>query len=289
MTDPAASRTDAWLRRALADGVVTLDPSFQGLPETAHGGSVLALFDAIAGLDGMRTLRGTYHRRVPLAAPLSLAIDRDAAAARLRLSEGATLLVDGVVTASDGAGAAADTSAAPADTSAALALPISRTCFACGIDNPLGLRAALVLDEAHVRTRWIPRKQLRDSANPAMEEGTLATVALTTLLDEAAFWLGAAASGESGMTTTLRVDLLRAVPFGEAVTVAGSRAGVAPRADDPRYWDTEVAAWDDAGRLIARANITFVAVRGAARKLVTGLLAMNPPDTLRRVFPAYVR
>jgi len=28
-------------------------------------------------------------------------------------------------------------------------------------------------------------------------------------------------------------------------------------------------------------------MRGAARRLVTGLLALNPPDVVRRVFPAY--
>ena len=61
------------------------------------------------------------------------------------------------------------------------------------------------------------------------------------------------------------------------------------RPDDPRYWDTEVGAWDDAGRIVASARITFVAVRGAARKLCTGLLAMNPPEILHRIFPAYVR
>jgi acyl-coenzyme A thioesterase PaaI-like protein len=121
-----------------------------------------------------------------------------------------------------------------------------------------------------------------------VRDGTVAPVALTTLLDEAAFWLGAAASGESGMTTELRVRLHGALPT-TGIVVAGARAAVRARADDARYWETEVDAWDDAGRPVASARITFVAVRGAARKLVTGLLAMNPPDVLRQIFPAYVR
>ena len=45
---------DSVLRRSLADRggdfVLTLDPAFQGLPDAAHGGSVLAAFDALAGL-----------------------------------------------------------------------------------------------------------------------------------------------------------------------------------------------------------------------------------------------
>jgi hypothetical protein len=77
------------------------------------------------------------------------------------------------------------------------------------------------------------------------------------------------------------------VPFGRRLIVAGPRASVRAHADDPRYWDTDVAVWDDDGALVASADITFVAVRGAARKLVAGLLAVNPPDVLRRVFPAY--
>jgi hypothetical protein len=108
------------------------------------------------------------------------------------------------------------------------------------------------------------------------------------LLDEAAFWLGAAASGESGMTTELRIALHTAVAFGSRIVVEGRRADVRQRVDDPRYWDTEVSAWDETGTPVATAAITFVAVRGAARKLVTGFLSVATPDVLRRVFPAYV-
>jgi hypothetical protein len=69
--------------------------------------------------------------------------------------------------------------------------------------------------------------------------------------------------------------------------VAGARAAVRPRAADPRYWDTALTARDAAGRLVASAAITFVAVRGTARRLVSGMLAVNAPVLLRRVFPAY--
>jgi hypothetical protein len=73
------------------------------------------------------------------------------------------------------------------------------------------------------------------------------------------------------------------------ITVSGPRSTVHARADDPRYWDTTVAALDAAGRLVATASITFVAVRGAARRLVTGMLAVNAPELLQRVFPTYIR
>ena len=161
-------------------------------------------------------------------------------------------------------------------------LPLAKLCFACGTENPIGLHARLAIDDDVVGGTWTPRDELRRA------DGTLAPVALTVLLDEAAFWLGAAASGESGMTTELRIALLAPVAFGSRVLVHGRRADVRQRPGDHRYWETHVSAWDDAGTLVATAAITFVAVRGAARKLVTGFLSVATPDVLRRVFPAYV-
>src|SRR6059036_161976 len=158
----------------------------------------------------------------------------------------------------------------------------SRARASCGIDNRLGLRAQLRHDDALVGGTWRPEAKHEIA-------GVLAPVVLTTLLDETAFWLGVLASGESGMTTDLDVTLLRPVPFGPSITVAGRRGDVTALVDDPRYWDTHVAAWDDAGRRVATATITFVAVRGAARRLITGMLAMNPPDLVRRVFPTHMR
>jgi hypothetical protein len=163
-----------------------------------------------------------------------------------------------------------------------MALPISQTCFACGTDNALGLRLRLRADDAAVGGTWTPRPGFRAS------DGTLAPVALTTALDEAAFWLGALATGEAGMTTELRVTLHAAASAEAPVTIAGARASTRPRAGDARYWDTALTARDADGRLVASAAITFVAVRGTARRLAGGMLAINAPELLRRVFPAYV-
>jgi hypothetical protein len=41
--------------------------------------------------------------------------------------------------------------------------------------------------------------------------------------------------------------------------------------------------------VVATAHITFVVVRGAARRLVSGMLAINDPECVRRVFPGYTR
>jgi len=258
---------------------LTLDPAFGGLPDTAHGGSVLAAFDALAGRVGPRTVRGQYLKRVPLGAPLAVRVAREGTSARFTLLDGAATLVNGAV---EDAGAAPGHTVAPPP-AGALPLPISRGCFACGTDNPLGLGVQLRADDTTVGATWTPRSGFR------REDGTLTPLALTTLLDEAAFWLGALATGESGMTTELRVTLHAEAKAEEAITVGGARADVRPRADDARYWDTAITACDPAGRLVASAAITFVAVRGAARRLATGMLAVNDAAILRRVFPAYVQ
>ncbi|PYM36548.1 MAG: hypothetical protein DME17_09860 [Candidatus Rokuibacteriota bacterium] len=256
---------------------LTLDPRFQGLPDTAHGGSVLAVFDALAAATGPREIQGVYRRRVPLGVPLALAVRRDGDGARFELADGRATLVDGRVER-----AAKVVTEAARLVGTAYPLPVSYGCFACGTTNEIGLRIALEFDERAVAGEWAPREPLRTDA------GTVATAGLTTLLDEAAFWLGALATGEAGMTTELRVSLHRPAVFGTRLTVSGLRARVRPRADDPRYWQTETAVHDDRGALIASGRITFVAVRGVAKRLATGMLAMNPADVVRRVFPIYV-
>lgn len=277
---------DATLRHALEisgpDLILTLDPALQGLPETAHGGSVLAVFDTLAGASAPREVSGLYRRRVPLGLPLTLVRAREDSADTFVLSDQAgSVLVDGRV-ALMATAAGNGTPARRHEDKPGHPLPISRTCFACGTDNELGLRARLAFDADTVRATWQPLAPFRRA------DGTLAPAALTTLLDEAAFWLGALATGESGMTTELRVTLHRPAPFEGPVTVSGARASVRPRDDDARYQETEIVAC--AGdQVVATARITFVVVRGAARRLVSGMLAINDPESVRRVFPAYTR
>ena len=93
---------DAMLRRALEvsgrDLILTLDPALQGLPETAHGGSVLAVFDALANVSAPREVSGIYRRRVPLGMPLTLLRTRADSTETFVLSDPAgSVLVDGRV------------------------------------------------------------------------------------------------------------------------------------------------------------------------------------------------
>src|SRR2546430_7878754 len=92
---------DSVLRRSLDDRsgdlILTLDPAFQGLPDAAHGGSVLAAFDALAGLSMPRAVSGVYRKRVPLATPLRLAVGRDNGAHTFVLRDSADVLAHGRV------------------------------------------------------------------------------------------------------------------------------------------------------------------------------------------------
>lgn len=257
--------------------VLMLPRAFQGLPDTAHGGSVLAALDHAAGHDGPRQIVGHFLRRVAPAVRLRLHVRRQPGSADLELADDTALLVRGRVT----MGPAPVDAAAVPPAEDAMALPISRSCFACGTDNPLGLGLRLRADAATVGGSWTPRPGFGTA-------GVLAPIALTTVLDEAAFWLGALATGEAGMTTELRVTLHAEAGAEAAITVAGARKAVRARAGDTRYWDTALTARDARGRLVASAAITFVAVRGTARRLVSGMLAVNAPDVLRRVFPTHV-
>jgi acyl-coenzyme A thioesterase PaaI-like protein len=273
---------DALLTRTLpplADGsALALDRGFQGLPDMAHGGTVLALFDAATGITAARHVRGHYMKRVPLGSPLTLARASTDGRERLALVDPAGVaLVDGFVSAS----ASVVASSGGADAPAREPLPISTSCFVCGRDNDVGLRASLAADDRVVSAIWSPRSAFR------VADGTLAPIVLTSLLDEAAFWLGALATGESGMTTELAVTLHGSVAFGAPVTIVGDRGSVTARRDDPRYIDTTVTAYAD-GAIAATARITFVLVRGAARRLAAWLAATNAQETIRRVFPAYV-
>ncbi len=275
------------LVRGLARDSLALHETFQGLPGMAHGGSVLAAFDAIAsqrGCTAPREIVGAYRRKVPLNTPLPLEVRPLGTGVAFHLLDGKQLLVEGAVTApvpTAGTGSV-EPASLPKDLRGGFPLPISDHCFACGIQNPLGLQVALRFDERRVWAEYLPREPLRT------DDGRLSTAALITLLDETAFWLGALATGESGMTTELRVTLHRASPrFGESLIVVGERERVVPRVNDPRYQEAETVVFSAAGARLATGRITFVAMRGTAKRLIAGMLGVNPPDILRRVFPVH--
>src|SRR5207244_10959255 len=76
---------------------LTHNPHVHGLPDTAHGGSVLAAFDALAGLTGPRHVGGVYRKRVPVGVPLALTHGRTEAPHTFVLRDATSVLVNGRV------------------------------------------------------------------------------------------------------------------------------------------------------------------------------------------------
>lgn len=268
-------------------GSLTLAGVLQGFPDTAHGGGVLAVFDLVAArrVDGparARTVSAQIQRSVPLETRLPLASEALLPDVALTLGEAARPLARGLVSLAPPApGPAWDGWRGP--TAGSLGFPTSRGCLACGSDNPMGLRVRLRFDEEWVWAEYDPPETYRTA------DGRLAPALFTVLLDEAAWWLGALAAAEAGVTTDLRVRLHRpGHAFGGPVLAVGPRRRVAATDRRGHFWRTETAVLDAGGAPLASAEIIYAASRVYSRRLVPDLLRDNPPESLRPIFPAYV-
>lgn len=111
----------------------------------------------------------------------------------------------------------------------------------------------------------------------------------TVLLDEIAWWLGALASGEAGVTTEISVTLDRPVSaFGEPVVVLGERERTAPLDRKRHFWNADAAIFTAAGDRLAWGSVVFAASRAYSARLIPKLLAVNSPESISRVFPRHV-
>ena len=289
---PAMTRIDDVLSEGLslnADGLgrLTLAAALQGFPETAHGGGVLAALDLAAArwinpATTPRTISVRIQKTVPLATPLPLMAQGSPTGATLTLGdEGSPLAVALVkVTAPEPAPSWVGWGAPPEK---GLNFPTARGCLACGSENPMGLRVQLRFDDRWVWSECRPPEVYRTS------DGRIAPALHTVLLDEMAWWLGALASGEAGVTTDLAVTLYRpAQPWGEALLAIGPRDRVAVAGERGHFWKTESVVLASDGRLLASGVITFAGSRAYSRRLIPKLLTTNPPERLRPIFPRYV-
>lgn len=276
---PGASNTEA----------LAFPSVLQGFPETAHGGSVLAAFDRLAlpevGQEGTpRRITARIQKPVPLETMLSLALAKSGSGAALTLARESRLLAEGVVepvALSNEEGLRWNGRNESGEKG--WALPTSTGCLACGRENPIGLRLQLRFDEEMV---WIGYRPPETFRTPS---GHLAIAFFTVVLDEVAWWLGALASEEAGVTTEISVTLDRPFRvFGEPVAVFGRRDGATPADQKGRYWRTEAAVFSAAGERLAWGRVIYAASRVYSSRLIPKMLAVNSPESLRRVFPRHV-
>ena len=270
-----------------ADGTarLTLASALQGFPEAAHGGGIVAAFDAAAarGIPPTtpRTVAVQIQKSIPLETPLPLAIRASGGDVTLVLGDHGQPLARGRVTP-----AAADPApqwGATVPAGEGRAVPTSRGCVACGSENPLGLRVRLRFDK-----RWV-WSEYRPPDTCLTPDGRIAPALFSVLLDEMAWWLGALASGEAGVTTELTVTLRRPSQlFGNTLLALGARDRVTAAGERGHFWKTEAAVLASDGALLASGAITFAGSRAYSKRRIPRLLTMNPPETLRPIFPKYV-
>ena len=267
-------------------GRLTLAGVLQGFPETAHGGGILAALD-LAGARWInpattpRTITAEIQKSVPLETTLPLGVQVTATEVSLVLGDDGQALARGRVTLAAPEPGSRRNREIPAGRGRGL--PTSRGCIACGSENTVGLRIQLHFDDRRVWSEYRPPETYRTS------DGRIAPALYTVLLDEMAWWLGALASGEAGVTTELVVTLHRpGHPFGETLLAIGARDRVTATGERGHFWKTETAILASDCALLASGAITFAGSRAYSKRLIPTLLAINPPESLRPIFPRHI-
>ena len=120
-------------------------------------------------------------------------------------------------------------------------------CFACGPDNPRGLKLRFTTAaDLRVSASWVP-DQYCEGLSGVVHGGLVSTV-----LDEA-MAKAVVAAGILAMTCQLEVRFRRATPSGQPLLVSGWIA-----ARDRRKVSAEATLTDGEGRELAHAHATFL-------------------------------
>jgi uncharacterized protein (TIGR00369 family) len=123
-------------------------------------------------------------------------------------------------------------------------------CFACGKDNPQGMRLKFFIDEEARQAICKFKLTRRYTGPPGHAHGGI----IATILDEAMGKINRL-SRVVALTRSMKVDYLKPVPLGKPLTVIGRAQGVEGREH------TNVAEiTDDQGKVLARSTGVFVAV-----------------------------
>jgi hypothetical protein len=273
------------LRQTLREaprGRITFARDFQGFPGTVHGGAVAALFYRVTTPRPPVHLRMDLERGVPTETPLALETGSEGARARLAVSQdgrrlAAAELMREEVAPFDPAPTLAEWRAA---SSAGAEVPHTKTCLACGSANPLGLAVRFLVNDRFVWREYVPQPAYR-AAN-----GALHAALVTIMLDELAWWLGALAQGECGVTTEVSLTVYARLPFTPLLAI-GDRQTVRPDEDvRGRYVRADALLLTADGTLLARAEVRFAASRAYTRRLLQPFLETTPPERFFSLFPA---
>jgi hypothetical protein len=162
-------------------------------------------------------------------------------------------------------------------------LPMSEHCLACGAQNPLGLQVRLAFDADGVWARVTPRPPWQAA------DGRVHPALAPVVLDEVAWWLGALAMKEGGLTNRIAVTLLDgAVATEPARLVAAGRFEEVTPVDRKRsFWRTATTLATEDGRLLAVATVVFRGGRDYSARQLDYFRSRSDADVFRRMFPNY--
>ncbi|MGH7385145.1 MAG: PaaI family thioesterase, partial [Candidatus Rokuibacteriota bacterium] len=257
----------------------------QSWPGIVHGGGLVALLDAAAAARGPEDRPRRIEARLTSSVPLETVLDLEGhvedGAAIVTILDRAQPLTSATITIGEIEEAAPDPGWR-AGGREGWPMPLSDQCLACGAHNPLGLQLGLRFDADGVWARFEPREPWRRSGNRL--DPALPAVAL----DEVAWWLGALATKEGGLTNRISLTLLRpdAAAAGP-VTAVGRFTDVTPVDRRRAFWRTRSALLAADGAVLATATIVFRAGADFSSRQMAFFRSRTDPEIFERMFPNY--
>lgn len=152
-------------------------------------------------------------------------------------------------------------------------LPIGQECFACGLDNPRGLRIPYVLVDGAVEATFTLSAE--HSGAPAFVHGGV----VTTVIDEAMAWATIALRSRFAVTTELTTRFRRPVLIDQPHLV---RATCGELAADGRTLRVSAVVTRADGKACAEAEGTYYAMTVEETAAASGVPQL--PEEMLRVF-----
>lgn len=153
-------------------------------------------------------------------------------------------------------------------------LPNTRSCYVCGVENPLGLQLGFHADEAGTaaETRFSFRPEF------AGFRDTVHGGAIATVLDEVMVWAIGVAAGKFVYCAELTVRYVRPTPTGAEVVARGE----VTENKRGRLFLARGELRDAAGQLLAEATGKYLPVPGSVTAEVLADFLGEPPASFRR-------
>jgi uncharacterized protein (TIGR00369 family) len=133
-------------------------------------------------------------------------------------------------------------------------------CFACGPDNPDGMRLKFMFDEGHHRAWCRFKLPRRYQGPPGHAHGGI----IATILDEAMGKVNKLRSVVA-LTSSMQIEYLRPVPLGQTLIAEGTEQSIEGR----RHLNAAEIRTED-GQVLARSTGVFIAVDPARMKAKFG-------------------